>query len=54
VDLETAFDRVLREVISWAVCKLGVEELLILAVMSVYTGAKQLSEQFMVIVEVLR
>jgi len=26
VDLEKAFDRVPREMISWAVCKLGVEE----------------------------
>jgi len=40
VDLEKAFDRVPREVISWAVCKLGVEEWLVSAVMSVYTGAK--------------
>jgi len=37
-DLETAFDRVLREVIRWAMRKLGVEEWLVLAVM--YTGAK--------------
>jgi len=27
-------------VIRWAVCKLGVEEWLVLAVVSVYTGAK--------------
>ena len=40
VDLEKAFDRVPREVIRWAVCKLGVEEWLVSAVMSVYTGAK--------------
>jgi len=26
VDLEKAFDRVLREVIRWAMCKFGVEE----------------------------
>jgi len=40
VDLEKAFDRVLREVIQWAMLKLGVEEWLVLAVMSMYTGAK--------------
>jgi len=39
VDLEKAFDRVLREVISWAMHKLGVEEWLVSAVMSMYTGA---------------
>jgi len=33
-------DRVPREVIRWAMCKLGVGNWLILAVMSVYTGAK--------------
>jgi len=40
VDLEKAFDRVLREVIRWAMHTLGVEEWLVSAVMSVYTGAK--------------
>jgi len=40
VDLQKAFDRVPREVMRWAVRKLGVEEWLVLAVMSVYTGAK--------------
>ena len=40
VDLEKAFDRVPREVISWAMRKLGVEEWLVSAVMSTYTGAK--------------
>jgi len=39
VDLEKAFDRVLREVISWAMHKLGVEEWLVSAVTSMYTGA---------------
>jgi len=34
VDLEKAFDRVPREVISWAMHKLGVEEWLVSAVMS--------------------
>jgi len=53
-DLEKAFDRVPREVISWAKRKLGVEEWLVSAVMSVYTGAKQSPEQFMVIAKVLR
>jgi len=40
VDLEKAFDRVPREVISWAMRKLGVEEWLVSAVMSMYLGAK--------------
>jgi len=40
VDLKKAFDRVPREVISWAMHKLGVEEWLESAVMSMYTGAK--------------
>jgi len=40
VDLEKAFDRVPREVIGWAMRKLGVEGWLESAVMSVYTGAK--------------
>ena len=35
-----AFDRVPREVIRWAMRKLRVEEWLVLAVMSIYTGAK--------------
>jgi len=42
VELEKAFDRVPREVIRWAMHKLGVEELLVLAVMYMNTGAKQL------------
>jgi len=41
VDLEKAFDRVPREVIIWAMHKLGVEEWLISAVMSMYTGEKK-------------
>ena len=40
VDLEKAFDRVPREVISWAMRKLGFEEWLESAVMSMYTGTK--------------
>jgi len=40
VDLEKAFDRVPREVISWAMLKLGVEEWLVSAVMSMHSGAK--------------
>ena len=40
VDLEKAFNRVPREVISWAIRKLGVEEWLVLAVMPTYAGAK--------------
>ena len=38
--LEKAFDRVPREVIRWAVRKLGVEEWLVSAVVYMYTGAK--------------
>ena len=40
VDLEKAFDNVPKEVIRWAMCKFAVEELLVSAVMSMYTGAK--------------
>jgi len=42
VHLEKSLDTVPREVIRWAMRKLGVEEELVLAVMSMYTGAKQL------------
>ena len=41
MDFEKAFDRVPREVISWAMRKHGVEEWLVLAVMSMYTRAKK-------------
>ena len=41
VDLQKAFDRVPREDIRWAMHKLGVEEWLISAVMSMYTGEWQ-------------
>jgi len=40
VDLEKAFDRMPREVISWAIHKLEVEEWLVSAMMSMYTGAE--------------
>jgi len=40
VDLEKAFDRVPTEVIRLAVRKLGVEECLVSAVISMYAGAK--------------
>ena len=40
MDLQKAFDRVPREVIRWAMCKLGLEEWLLSAVTSMYTGAK--------------
>jgi len=39
LDLEKAFDRVPREVIRWAMCKLTVEEWLISPVLFMYTGA---------------
>jgi len=42
VDFEKAFDKVPRKVIRWAMRMLGVEEWLVLAVMSTYTGAKTL------------
>ena len=50
VDLEKAFDRVPREVIQWAVRKLGVEEWLVRQ----SCLHLQLLEQFMVTVAVLR
>ena len=41
LDLDKAFGRFLREVIRWALHdKLGVEEWLVLAFMSMYTGAR--------------
>jgi len=40
VDLEKFFDIVSREVVRWAMHKLGVEEWLVSAVVSMYTGAK--------------
>ena len=43
VDLEKAFDTVPREVISWAMRKLGVEEWLVSAVMSMYISVKNLT-----------
>ena len=39
VDLEKAFDRVPREVMGWALRKLGVDEWLIRTVMTLYTEA---------------
>ena len=38
--MEKAFDRIPREVISWAMRKLGVKEWLVSAVISMYIGAK--------------
>ena len=40
MDLEKAFDRDPRQEISWAMRKLGVEEWLVSAMMSMCTGAK--------------
>jgi hypothetical protein len=40
VDLEKAFDRVPREIVKWALRKLGVEEWLIRAVMAMYEKAR--------------
>ena len=39
VDLEKAFDRVPRELVRWALMKLGVDEWLIRTVMTLYTEA---------------
>ena len=39
MDLEKAFDRVTREVVRWALRKLGVDEWLIRIVMALYTEA---------------
>ena len=53
VDLEKAFDRVLRKALKWAMRKRGVPEVMVRAVMSLYEGAKtrvrvgqELSEEF--------
>ena len=40
VDLEKAFDRVLRKVLEWAMRKRGIPEVMVRAVMSLYEGAK--------------
>ena len=40
VDLEKAFDRVPRKVVEWAMRKLGVEEWLVRAVMTMYEHAR--------------
>jgi len=40
MDLEKAFNRVPREAIRWAMCKLGADEWLVSTVMYIYTGAK--------------
>ena len=39
MDLEKAFDRVPREVVRWALRKMGVDEWFILTVMALYTEA---------------
>ena len=40
VDLEKAFDRVLRKVMEWAMRKRGISEIVVRAVMSYDEGAK--------------
>ena len=40
VDLEKAFDRVLRKVAKWALRKKGLSEVLVQAVMSLYEGLR--------------
>ena len=54
VDLEKAFDQVPREVLRWAMCKLGVDEWLMSAVMSMYVGARTTVRTAMVTVTILR
>ena len=53
VDLEIAFDRVMRKVLEWAIRKKEIPEVLVSSVMSLYDGAKtrvrvdsELSEEF--------
>ena len=53
VDLETAFDRVPRKVLEWAMRKKDIPEVMVRAVISLYEGAKirvrvgqELSEEF--------
>ena len=55
VDLEKAFDCVPRKMMEWALRKKGLPEMLVIAVMSLYEGAKtkvrvgtELSEEFCV------
>ena len=55
VDMEKAFDRVSRDVVWWAMCKLGVEKWLVRVVQAMYTNARSrvtingtFSEQFVV------
>ena len=40
VDLEKAFDRLLRKVLEWAMTKKGIPEAMVRAVMSFYEGEK--------------
>ena len=40
VDMEKAFDRVLRKVMKWAMRKKGLLEVMVWAAMSLYDGAK--------------
>ena len=40
VDLEKAFDRVLRKVLEWKLRKTGIPEVLVRSVMSLYEGAR--------------
>ena len=40
VDMEKAFDRVLRKVMEWAMRKKGISEIMLRGVMSLYDGAR--------------
>ena len=42
VDLEKAFDRVPGKVLRWAMCSLGIDELVVRAVQSMYSNARSL------------
>ena len=53
VDLEKALDRVPREVIRQAMHKLGVEEWLVSAVISMYTSAKTVKKVKVKVVNLL-
>ena len=55
VDVEKALDRVSRKVLEWAMTKIGIPEVLVRSVMSLYDGGKtrvrvdsELSEEFVV------
>ena len=40
MDLEKAYDRVIRKVLEWAMRKKGIQVVLVISLMSLYEGAK--------------